>query len=198
MSEPQDTSCLDSLIGENRLALHQLQTLLERLTPAVYRYAFGPTRRQSLGKHVRHILDHYDALLAGAGVGSIDYENRRRDERLETEPSLAVARLVVIGTVLSCLEAHQSVTLKVRYPVEGASGCLSLTTSLARELAFLTSHTVHHMALLGMMAESLGVDLPVNFGVHPSTLRFWRRDATAPQAAGSFARSSKPRLVLSD
>ncbi|MCE8018052.1 hypothetical protein HOP62_18400 [Halomonas sp. MCCC 1A17488] len=197
MSEPQDTACLDSLIEENRLALHQLQTFLERLAPAVYRHAFGPTRRQSLGKHVRHILDHYDALLAGAGVGSIDYENRRRDQRLEAEPSLAVARLVAIGTALSCLEAHQSATLRVRYPVEGASGCLSLTTSLARELAFLTSHTVHHMALLGMMAESLGVTLPAHFGVHPSTLRFWQRSATPPQT-GSFARSSKPRLALSD
>lgn len=195
MSERQDTSCLDCLIEENRLALHQLQAFMERLAPALYRSAFGPAGRQSLGKHVRHILDHYDALLAGVGVGGIDYENRERDERLETEPDTAVARLVEIDAALSCLDAHQSVTLRVRYPVEGASASLSLPTSLARELAFLTSHTVHHMALLGMMAESLGVGLPEHFGVHPSTLRFWQRSASAPQATGFFTRPSKPGLV---
>lgn len=195
MSEPQDTSCLDSLIEENRLALYQLQAFLERLTPALYRYAFGPTGRQSLGKHVRHILDHYDALLAGAGAGSIDYENRRRDERLETELELAVVRVAEIGAALPGLEARRSATLRLRYPVEGASDCLALTTSLPRELAFLTSHTVHHMALLGMMAEQLGVALPDDFGVHPSTLRFWQRNATVHQASGFLSWPSKPRLV---
>ncbi|MBW6389834.1 DinB family protein [Billgrantia antri] len=175
MSEQQDTSCLGSLIEENRLALYQLQAFLERLTPDLYRYAFGPTGRQSLGKHVRHILDHYDALLAGAVAGSIDYENRQRDERLETEPELAVVRVAEISAALPGLEAQRSATLRLRYPVEGASDSLALATSLPRELAFLTSHTVHHMALLGMMAESLGVDLPEHFGVHPSTLRHWQR-----------------------
>ncbi|QOR39793.1 hypothetical protein HNO52_15655 [Billgrantia diversa] len=175
MSEQQDTACLDSLIEENRLALHQLQALLERLTPSAYRHAFGPTERQSLGKHVRHILDHYDALLDGAGVGNIDYENRQRDERLEVEPAEAVARVVEISGALPCLHAHRSLPLQVRYPVEGASVSLALSTSMARELAFLTSHTVHHMALLGFMAEQLGVALPDDFGVHPSTLRFWHK-----------------------
>ncbi|NIC07242.1 hypothetical protein [Billgrantia bachuensis] len=177
MSEQQDTACLDSLIEENRLALHQLQALLGRLTPSAYRHAFGPTGRQSLGKHVRHILDHYDALLAGAGVGSIDYENRQRDERLEAEPEAAVARVIEISAALPCLHAHHSLPLQVRYPVEGASASLVLSTSLARELAFMTSHTVHHMALLGFMAEQLGVALPDGFGVHPSTLRFWQKQA---------------------
>ncbi|MFW3614170.1 hypothetical protein [Billgrantia antri] len=195
MSEQQDTACLYSLIEENRLALYQLQAFLERLTPAFYRYTFGPTGRQSLGKHVRHILDHYDALLVGAGAGSIDYENRRRDERLETEPELAVARVAEICAALPGLEAHRSATLQLRYPVEGASGSLVLTSSLPRELAFLTSHTVHHMALLGMMAESLGVDLPVHFGVHPSTLRFWQQSAIAPQASGLLSSQSKAGLV---
>ncbi|MGR2739500.1 DinB family protein [Billgrantia sp. Q4P2] len=195
MSEPQDSACLDCLIEENRLALHQLQAFLERLTPTLYRYAFGPTGRQSLGKHVRHILDHYDALLAGAGVGSIDYENRQRDERLEAEPVAAVARVVEISAALPRLHAHHSTTQQMRYPVDGACSSLTLSTSLARELAFMTSHTVHHMALLGFMAEQLGVALPDDFGVHPSTLRFWRRSRIVPQAAGAFARSSKPRLV---
>ncbi|MDX5376002.1 MAG: hypothetical protein LPK08_00570 [Halomonas sp.] len=195
MSEQQDTACLDSLIEENRLALYQLQAFLERLTPALYRYTFGPTGRQSLGKHVRHILDHYDALLVGAEAGSIDYENRRRDERLETEPELAVARVAEICAALPGLEAHRSATLQLRYPVEGASGSLALTSSLPRELAFLTSHTVHHMALLGMMAESHGVDLPVHFGVHPSTLRFWQQSAIAPQASGLLSSQSKAGLV---
>jgi uncharacterized damage-inducible protein DinB len=182
MSEQQDTSCFDCLIEENRLALSQLQELLERLVPHDYRHAFGPTGRQSLGKHVRHIIEHYDALLAGAEVGSIDYEARQRDERLEAEPVTAAVRIAEISTALPRLGTYRTATLRVRYPVEGARSSLSLATSLSRELAFLTSHTVHHMALLGLMAESLGVAQPEGFGVHPSTLRHWRRNAMGSQA----------------
>ena len=35
------------------------------------------------------------------------------------------------------------------------------------------------MALLGLLAERLGVVLPKDFGVHPSTLRHWDREAEA-------------------
>ena len=52
------------------------------------------------------------------------------------------------------------------------------TTSVARELVFLASHTIHHMAIIGMLAEQAGVKVSADFGVHPSTLRYLQRQAS--------------------
>ncbi len=175
MSKTHAPPCLDTLVEENRWSLQQLEAFLAVLSPAQYRYAFDAEGKQTLGRHLRHILDHYQALLEGGGAGRIDYETRDRDPGLEREPARALQRLSEIRDGLERLTEHSSTPLQLTYPVEEGGVSLSLTTSLARELAFLTSHTVHHMALLGLLAQQLGVALPDAFGVHPSTLRHWRR-----------------------
>lgn len=38
---------------------------------------------------------------------------------------------------------------------------------------FLQSHTIHHMALIGIMARLQGVTVPTGFGVAPSTRCYW-------------------------
>ena len=47
-----------------------------------------------------------------------------------------------------------------------------LVTSLARELEFLVSHTVHHYALVAVLAHAHGVIMPADFGMAPSTLKY--------------------------
>ncbi|MCG6658136.1 hypothetical protein HOP52_10255 [Halomonas campisalis] len=173
----------EALIEENLQALSQLRELVAELAPEHYRRPFGAQGRHSLGKHVRHIIDHYDALMAGAGVGRLDYEARERDARLEDEPTLAAERLAELRADLVRIAEPVSTPLSLGYPTEGASVSLTLSTSLARELAFLTSHTVHHMAIIGLLAEQLDIALPEDFGVHPSTLRHWERKARQGQAA---------------
>lgn len=175
MTKTHAPPCLDTLVEENRGSLQQLEAFLAVLSPAQYRHAFDAEGKQTLGRHLRHILDHYQALLEGGGSGRIDYETRDRDPDLEREPARALERLSEIRDGLARLTEHSSTPLQLTYPVEEGGVSLSLTTSLARELAFLTSHTVHHMALLGLLAQQLGVELPEVFGVHPSTLRHWRR-----------------------
>ncbi|MBF7053037.1 hypothetical protein IOC61_06840 [Halomonas sp. KAO] len=175
MKETHLPACVDSLIEENRCSLHQLETLLVEITPLAYRHGFDAEAHQTLGRHVRHILDHYQALLDGIGVACIDYEARVREPGLERDPALARERLGQIHEGLTRLVEHACVPLQLKYPVDEEGATLTLTTSLARELAFLTSHTVHHMALLRVLAQQLGVRLSADFGVHPSTLRHWRR-----------------------
>ncbi|MGJ7459890.1 DinB family protein [Halomonas sp. MA07-2] len=170
---------LEGLIEENLLALAQLRGLLHELMPATYRQPSGPGGRHTLGVHVRHIIDHYDALLAGlegAGGEQIDYEHRRRDEMLEHWPTRASERLASLeASLIALVDRQPSSRLTLDYPLD--EDRLSLGSTIERELAFLTSHTIHHMAILALLAERLGVSLPESFGVHPSTLRHWRREA---------------------
>ncbi|MGM0784040.1 MAG: DinB family protein [Pseudomonadota bacterium] len=164
------------LIDENQQALSQLCELVAHLDADDYALPAGADGRHTLGKHVRHIIDHYEALLAGRAVGNVlDYERRRREADLEGSPRLAARRIEAIMarlTEFADTDADQAWSL--RYPVDTQLLDLGMTTSLGRELAFLTSHTIHHMAIIGLLAEQRGHELPEAFGVHPSTLRHWQ------------------------
>lgn len=170
------------LIEENLLALAQLRDLVDDLSPAAYRRVLGVHGRHTVGKHVRHIIDHYEALVVGleAGGETLDYERRRRDASLEQCPHEAGRRLAALETWLASLAGEAPpVRLVLAYVQEATQEetTLSLPSTLARELAFLTSHTIHHMAIIALLAEQVGITVPASFGVHPSTLRHWRRDA---------------------
>ncbi|RUR26720.1 hypothetical protein ELY33_16555 [Vreelandella andesensis] len=180
------------LVEENVQTLEQVATLLQCTSDVVYQQRLGNQQTQSLGKHVRHILEHYQTLLeALAGSDqqkAFDYEQRQREAALENDPNHALTRVRALQTRLKTYTSVPHDTLlTLHYPVEEipassrlpAATSLPITSSLGRELAFLTSHSIHHMALLCLFCEQLNIVLPSNIGVHPSTLRFWEKQRTA-------------------
>jgi hypothetical protein len=46
-----------------------------------------------------------------------------------------------------------------------------MESSISRELQFLSSHAVHHFALIAMTLRAEGVPMDPDFGMAPSTLR---------------------------
>ena len=54
---------------------------------------------------------------------------------------------------------------------------LATTTSVLRELEFLLSHTIHHYALVAVMARIQGCEPGPTFGVAPSTLKYQQAQA---------------------
>ena len=56
---------------------------------------------------------------------------------------------------------------------------------MSRELQVLSSHTIHHFALIGMTLRAHGVVLDEDFGVALSTLRYRnsKQAASAAEAA---------------
>jgi hypothetical protein len=54
-------------------------------------------------------------------------------------------------------------------------------SSVTRELQALLSHTVHHYALIALMLQLNGFEVPEELGVAPSTLRRWRETASCAQ-----------------
>ena len=47
-------------------------------------------------------------------------------------------------------------------------------SSVGRELISLSSHTIHHFALISLTLQALGHSVDPDFGVAPSTLRYQR------------------------
>jgi hypothetical protein len=44
-------------------------------------------------------------------------------------------------------------------------------SNLAREVMFCVGHAIHHYAILRILCAGVGVKLPYEFGIAPSTLK---------------------------
>ena len=170
---------VNDIVEENAHAIGQLIELLESLPASLYRQSFGQRKQHVIGKHVRHIIDHYSALLSATDTPGalLDYESRDRNLSLETDRRAGAHQLSETLRTLRCrFSAKHSDELVMLHTSDEQEQVA--TTSVARELVFLASHTIHHMAIIGMLAEQAGVKVSADFGVHPSTLRYLQRQAS--------------------
>jgi hypothetical protein len=104
-------------------------------------------------------------------------ERRERDPLVARDRAFAATKLRIILSELRSLQvtdgdAHVIVSLEDEAPHWCAS-------TVARELQFLLSHTVHHYALVALVLRLRGFEPGEEFGVAPSTLKFWRREEEA-------------------
>ncbi len=159
---------LDRLVLENAAYLDQLHAFVRDTTRDAYSEARPPFARGGIGKHVRHVLEFYDILLC-AHDRIVDYDIRSREAALETDPRKAAERTIELKQKLHDLHGDEDGSLTVVSTDE--HGTLRVASTLERELVFLASHTVHHMAIIRMIGELLGRAVPDSFGVAPSTLR---------------------------
>ncbi len=151
--------------------LHQLYDLIETLTDDQYVRPPVGAAESSIGGHVRHNLDHIEALLRGLPAGAVCYDHRDRGTDVERDRAAA-------------LEAIERLERELKaFPWAGVPDILTLTalvspdlppvvaaTSPGRELAFVVSHTIHHNALIRVLAKLSGAAVAADFGYAPSTI----------------------------
>lgn len=129
----------------------------------------------SVGAQFRHNLDFAGSLLKGIDDGRIDYNDRERDMRVETDRQYAVGRFEGVIQRLSELSPKiMAKSMLIRSEIDNDTW---LPSSIAREVEFIHSHTVHHHALIGEKFAGFGVEVNENFGVAPSTLKYWEKRA---------------------
>ncbi|MCY3002484.1 MAG: hypothetical protein NTV21_11840 [Planctomycetota bacterium] len=182
MSDTMQQRAIHELVQSNLACLAQARELVGRLADEQYR-ASAPGGRGGVGPHLRHALDHYDCFLAGVAAGTIDYDQRERDLEVENSRERALERLALAEAGLLRLrtfDAAHEVTVKLDSG-ERHSRCASRST-LARELQFLVSHTVHHFALVAFVLRIQGVEPGPELGVAPSTLKY-EQDQKQPGSA---------------
>ncbi|GAA5992264.1 hypothetical protein JCM11641_002725 [Rhodosporidiobolus odoratus] len=146
----------------------------------------------TVGKHLRHLADHYAALFASleaAGAPTcpsssspsstnralhLNYDNRKRNVAAENSHPAAVEqferlleRLERLTESGKGIDPEREVRLEAVTPVRVEVG-----STFARELWFASFHAVHHFALIRVIVcGELGQEVPEDFGVAPSTLK---------------------------
>ena len=164
---------MTELLQANLHLLDQVSELLTRVDAETYVKTSPVFLNSAIGGHVRHCLEHYQSLITGLPEGRVNYDHRARDAQVETQPAAAQTcvnelRNQLTG-VVSTSPAEDVVVLMDH-------GAVSLEgvwqkSSPGRELQFLISHTVHHLALIAGLCRLHGIAIGKEFGVAPSTLR---------------------------
>jgi len=174
----------------NRDVLGQALALVrEHLAKTGVSYA-GP-----VGAHLRHVIEHYDALRAAGDGGVVDYDQRPRDRELECCPQTAHRRLLVLDRWLADAGAVAlDAPLRVRGRAElTGERAFSVASTLGRELVFVAGHAVHHYALLKDHCRRHGIEVDIDFGKAPSTVAHERFSALAPSQVGTSTPHHSPR-----
>ena len=124
----------------------------------------------SVGPHLRHCVDHFRLLLDGWRSGSVDYDARPRDLRLEQDPrAVRDALAAIAGSLADLTSADLSRGLTVIQSAAPGRPPLSSPSRLERELVVLSGHTIHHIALMRLAARAAGVEIPSRLAVAYST-----------------------------
>ena len=154
--------------------LRQALELVESIDDQTYRGSPPALAPHRVAGHMRHIIEFYECFLAGLDLSQVDYDARRRDFTIESSREVAAARIQMLMRRLEFDPALRGDgVIFVRMEDASAIGVPEpcLLTSIGRELQALSSHTIHHFALIAMTLTALGHRVAPGFGMAPSTLR---------------------------
>jgi len=131
----------------------QLADTLQQLSHEEYIKPCNTLFNNTIGQHVRHIIELFQCLENGYDTDKVNYEKRPRDIAIETDKEFA-------GRLL------QDIFKKLARPDK----------ELVLEACY--EHTIHHMALIRVgITEVSGIQLSDDFGVASSTVKYRKQCA---------------------
>lgn len=153
----------------------QLADTLQQLSHQEYIKPCNTLFNNTIGQHVRHIIELFQCLENGYDSNMVNYEKRPRDIAIETDKELASQLLQNIFKKLS--RPDKELVLEACYD-EHSADAITITTNYYREIAYNLEHTIHHMALIRVgITEVSEIQLSDDFGVASSTVKYRKQCA---------------------
>lgn len=160
---------MKTIAKENLL---QILDLLKNISKENYTRKSDILSGSTIGQHVRHILEFYLLLISGSFSGTISYDKRKRDRRVELDPHFALSQIDWLLVGIDTLDLNLPVSFEGDFTTDGSSRYI-LPSSVGRELVYCIEHSIHHQAII--KAGLIGLDLQSmtdeHFGVAYSTIR---------------------------
>ncbi|CAI2765536.1 DinB family protein [Flavobacterium collinsii] len=155
------------LLKSIRHSLDELNDLLSQLSDTDYAKPCPALNNSTIGEHIRHILEMFKGLENGYDVGIVNYDNRERNTRIQTETGYAKELITEIKTELK----SENKIIYLEQVIDGLS--LRIQSNYYRELLYNLEHCIHHQALIKVAVlpfKNILVD--ENFGVARSTIEY--------------------------
>lgn len=152
--------------------LLQLLNHINQLTIDEYTEKINLLGNSSIGEHCRHIIELFQELLLGYESGVVNYDNRKRDIRIQN--NIDFASECIAHVVSSICKDNKTLKISTLYNNQESS----IESNFDRELLYNIEHCIHHQAIIkiGMMSMNI---MAVNegFGVAKSTQIFREQKA---------------------
>ncbi len=153
--------------------LEQLREMLQLISKEQYTQKSEILSGSTVGQHIRHILEFYLLLVSGSFSGTISYDKRQRDQRIEENSEFARETIDHLLKGVETLDLNQEVKFEGDFTTDGSHDNFT-ESSVGRELAYCIEHSIHHQAIIkaGLIDLGLSAIADVNFGVAYSTIRY--------------------------
>lgn len=154
--------------------LHDALGYLNAINQALYTQPIALLSGSTIGQHTRHFVEFFLCLLEQSkDQGAINYDLRRRDIQIETDPAFTAVLIQRIIGQLDDIPWHQNTQIEACYNLHQSQNIV-LHTSLERELMYNVEHTIHHLALvkIGLRLVAPDIEVPEHFGVAVSTIKY--------------------------
>lgn len=153
--------------------IKQIRGLLENIKNKDYTRKDEILSGATIGQHVRHILEFYLLLVSGSFSGTLSYDKRERDVRIESDIHFALGIIDKLLKGIDTLDENQKLIFEGDFTADGSSQNI-IQSSIGRELAYCIEHSIHHQAIIkaGLISLGLGDVTDKGFGVAYSTIRY--------------------------
>jgi hypothetical protein len=153
----------------------QLTDSLNQMSQEQYTFPCKMLSNNTIGQHVRHIIELFQCLEEGYISGTVNYENRKRERQIENDKDFALSLLNPICKALD--KPNRDLLLAATYD-DISVQLIEIRTNYYREIAYNLEHTIHHMALMRIgINEVSDIRLSDEFGVASSTVKHRRQCA---------------------
>jgi len=168
------------LLNSTKTALQQIVRVVEMIqnTNTIKKnYLYSEC---NIGKHIRHICDHFLALKQGISTHLVDYNIRNRGTEIEINCDVAMMQLQeLIDWLDLCENKTIGIDLNQDIQVYSEIDCsqtqnMTFRSNIAREFLYLINHTIHHAAHITIIAYHHGVNIPIHTGMAPCTMTHLR------------------------
>ena len=161
--------------------LGQIVAVCKQMTDNDFRKPLNVLSNNSIGKHIRHIIEFYDLMMIGNVSGTINYDKRNHDKVLEENRVLAIEKLNALGMEILEFKKDQQLQMSADYSIEEGNP-IAISTTLYRELQYNIEHAVHHMAIIkiALLNEFPQIKIAEGFGIAYSTIKY-QRDSECAQ-----------------
>ena len=160
------------LVPSIKNTLNELSDLLSQLSNQDYTCPCHGLSNATIGEHTRHIIEMFQCLEKQYDEGIINYDDRKRDCRIQTDTDFARETII---SVLNQLDKSNK-KLQLQQFVDGES--LLIDTNYNRELLYNLEHCIHHQALIKVaVLQNDAIVIDQNFGVARSTIEYKKQCA---------------------
>ena len=129
----------------------------------------------SVGGHIRHSLDHFNAIIAATKQTEhklADYDTRKRNTDIETNRQLALEAVNQLLETITTLNFEENIEISF-IGDDKTFTTFTLPSYVGRELSFASHHAIHHMSMVKLIMQAMQYEFPKDsgIGIAPSTAK---------------------------